>query len=47
MTVQDRVQQNKECWQRIIELSGEIEELQMLVAENLIVIYNEQEQSPN
>lgn len=45
MTIKDREAQNKLCWRRIHELTsliddatGEIEELQSLIAENLIQI---------
>jgi len=45
MTTQDRYDQNKRCYQRIKELETERQELESLIAENLIQIYDAMQQT--
>jgi len=45
MTSQDRYNQNKRCYQRIKELEKERQELESLIAENLIQIYDAMQQT--
>jgi len=46
MTIEERKDQNKRCFERIKQLEIEIEEMTALIADNLIVIYEAEPPPP-